>query len=116
MATNEFDTNTEKRLKLSTIWDDTKSLVTDFEQLLKSAKLSDVQFIVGENEQEFRAHGLFLKARCLTYIQDDKCLDTPIYKQNWRSEVFEKVLKYIYTGKVNSICICNQFEIKPFQN
>ena len=99
MAENGLDTNTKELPKSSKIWNDTESLVTDFEQLLKSRKFSDVLFIVGTNEQEFRAHSLLLKARCLKF-QDDKCLDTPIYKQNWRSEVFEKVLKYIYTGKV----------------
>ena len=100
MAVNSLDNNPEKVQKLSKVWDDTKALASDFGELLNGGKFSDVLFIVGENEQEFRAHSLILKARCLKYFQDDKSTATPIYKQTWRSDVFHNVLHYIYTGKV----------------
>jgi hypothetical protein len=105
MATNGRDVDPDELVKLCHIWDDTESLTVDFEQLLNSGKFSDVEFIVGEKGQGFRAHSLFLKSRCLKF-QDDKCnLDSAIHKESWRPEVFEKVLRYIYTGKVNSVII-----------
>ena len=99
MAANSFDNNAEKLQKIANVWDDTKTLVTDFGGLLNDEKYSDVLFIVGENEQEFRAHSLILKARCLKY-QDEKSTANPIYKQTWLPDVFHNVLEYIYTGQV----------------
>ena len=99
MATNDLDNRTE-RSKLHEIWDNSNSLLIDFEKLFNNPSFSDILFIIGENERQFKAHSLILKTRCLRF-QSENIMDTPMYKQHWRSDVFENVLKYIYTGKVN---------------
>lgn len=89
-------------LELSTIWDNTESLVSDLEQMLKTTKCADVLFVVGKYRSEYKVHSFLLMARCFNFENDN----APIYKQNWCAEVFENVLRYIYTGKVQKF-ICN---------
>ncbi len=88
-----LDADSEERLKLWHFRDDTESLIIDFDQLLnkcQNGEFSDFELIDGEKEQGFGTHSLFFKARRLKF-QNDKCdLDTPIYKESWRPEVFEK--------------------------
>ncbi|XP_028392962.1 kelch repeat and BTB domain-containing protein 12-like isoform X2 [Dendronephthya gigantea] len=97
MATNGLDRN-DSNTNLSVICEDTAGLVADLGRLFKSAKFSDVLFIIGNSKEQFMAHSLILKARSLKYHEDD-CSGS-IYEPNWSPEVFENVLRYIYTGKI----------------
>lgn len=102
MATNGLDSN-DSNAKSPVICEDTASLVADLERLLKSTKFSDVLFIIGSSKEQFRAHSLVLKARCLKY-HEEGCSGT-IYEQHWSPGVFENILRYIYTGKVQQLIL-----------
>ncbi|CAG8609130.1 10315_t:CDS:2 [Paraglomus brasilianum] len=84
-----------------------KILLNDMSELYELSEDSDTLIIVGEipNVREFKAHSLILKSRCSyfhaalssTWAKKEGGQFT-FKKPNMKPEVFEKILRYLYTA------------------
>ena len=85
-------------------------IVNDLSGLLKNGNLSDVVLVIGG--KEFRGHKSILGARSSVFAQLFQSNENRYTITNVANEqVFEQFLKYIYSGRVQSL---DQFAVQLF--
>ena len=90
-------------------WVGVDALLNDLQKLLNDRDTGDVVFVVGKEEVSISVHRLILVARCSLFQRRKRELWSKAYsssfpytirKPKFRPDVFQEVLKFLYSGQV----------------